>query len=792
MLTMAVGIGANVAVFSVVDGVLLKPLPFAQSDRLVAIWGRFDPESGFTFPQFPLSNPEFVDYRQEAHALEDVAAWSRQSVTVGGPGAEPERVVAASVSANLFSLLRVSPSAGRTFTDEEDRPKAPPVAVLSTGYWRSHFAGDPTVVGRTVLMNGVPTTIVGIMPEGFAFPGTTTRIWIPLGIDPANPGNRQGHSIRAIGRLAPGASIETARAELRTIMSAWKARYPAIHTGHYLFVRPMLEEVSGSIRPALVALLGATGFVLLIVCANVANLMLARGESRTREMAIRGALGAQRGRLLRLTLLESGILAIVGGALGLVLAAIGVRFLLTLDPAGIPRASEVGLDGRMLGFTLLVTLVSAMLSGLVPAVRGASPALQGTLRDTNLTATTGVGRQLIRRSLVTLEVALCVVLVLGAALMLRSFARLLSVDPGFRPSNVMMAGVSLPDRAYANPARVEAFYSGLMMRLRSVPGIRAVSAASGVPLWSDAGVWDFEVDGRPRPLPGQMAWNAAATVARDGFFETLGIPLARGRFFTEHDDERSMPVAVINEAMARRFFAGEDPIGKRIRVKGITDPKGWMTIVGVARDIRDESLDTPPRPGYYLAHSQTVRTIEGGYPSMSILMKVDTSVDTARTALARAVHDLDPGLPLFDVQTVDTIIDLSVARPKFTASLLALFAMIGVLLGATGIYGVLAYTVTRSTQEIGIRRALGAPTPGLLTHIVAGGMRPVLVGLVFGITASFWSTRLLTTELFGISPTDPSTYLLAVIGVMVVSLLACLLPARRALLVSPIVALRSE
>ncbi|HEY7057703.1 MAG TPA: ABC transporter permease, partial [Vicinamibacterales bacterium] len=461
--TLAIGIGANVAVFSVVNGVLLKPLPFAESDRLVAVWGRFDPESGFNFPQFPLSNPEFLDYQQQSHALEDVAAWERPSVTVGGGGSgDPERVPAAAVSGNFFSVLRVTPAIGRTFTKEEDGPNGARVAILSSGYWHSRFGGDPSIVGRSVLVNRLPTTIVGVMPDGFAFPTVATRIWFPLAIDPANPGSRKGHGIQAIGRLGPGVSFETARAELQTIMAAWKARYPDIHTGHYLFIRPMLEEVAGSVRPALVALLGATGFVLLIVCANVANLMLVRGEARTREMAIRGALGARRGRLLRLTLLESGVLAVCGGALGLALAEVGVRVLLSLDPASIPRVGEVGIDGRMLLFAVLVSLASAVLAGLLPAVRGASPVLQGTLRDTSRTATAGAGRQLLRRSLVTLEVALCVVLVLGAALMLRSFARLTSVDPGFRPEGLIMANVSLPSAAYADAARVEAFYSSLM------------------------------------------------------------------------------------------------------------------------------------------------------------------------------------------------------------------------------------------------------------------------------------------------------------------------------------------
>jgi putative ABC transport system permease protein len=792
VLTLAVGIGANTAVFSVVNGVLLKPLPFAHSEHLVAVWGRFDPESGFNFPQFPLSNPEFVDYKQASRALEDIAAWSRQSITVGGSDAAPERAPAAAVSANLFSLLRVAPVAGRTFRDDEDRPRAPSVAIVSYGYWRARFGGDPSLVGRAVPMNGVPTTVIGIMPEGFTFPGTTTKIWVPLGIDPASPGNRKGHGIRAIGRLAQGSSLEAARAELTTIMAGWKAQYPDIHTGHYLYIRPLLEDVAGSVRPALLALLGATAFVLLIVCANVASLMMARGEARTREMAIRSALGAQRARLVRLSLVESSIIAALGGGIGIVLANVGVRLLLAADPSSVPRSAEVGIDASILAFAAFVSLSSAVVFGLVPAIRGASPMLQDTLRDTTRSTTAGAGRQLMRRTLVAVEVALGVILLFGAGLMLRSFDRLLSVDPGFRPAGVLMANVSLPPATYKEASRVEAFYAQLMTRLRSTPGIHSASAASGVPLWNDAGVWDFEVEGRPRPRPGEVAWNAAATVARSGFFETLGIPLANGRFFTDRDDERGMTVAVINQAMVARFFAGEDPIGRRIRVAGVTDPAGWMTIVGIARDIRDQTLDTRPRPTYYLAHEQTARTIGGGYPSMSVLIRTDGPSENATAALRSAVRELDPGLPVFDVQTVDAIIDQSVARPRFTTLLLSLFAFIGIVLGATGIYGVLAYTVTRRTQEIGIRRALGAQTSALVRDVIAGGMLPVAAGLVLGIIGSFWATGLLKTQLFEISPTDGKTYTLAVVGVIVVSLLACVLPARRALRVNPIIALRAE
>jgi predicted permease len=791
--TLAVGIGAVAAVFSVVNGVLLKPLPFADSERLVAVWGRFDPESGFNFPQFPLSNPEFIDYKQESRTFEDVAAFGTATITVGGPGAEPERVPAARVTGNLFSLLRVGPVRGRTFTVEEDRPDGPRVAIVSYGYWRSRFAGDPSLIGRSIPINDLPTTIVGIMPEGYTYPGTETKIWFPMAIDPANPGNRKGHGTRAIGRLAPGATFEQARAETQTIMAAWKARYPDVHTGHYLFIRPLLEDVAGSVRPALSVLLGATAFVLLIVCANVASLMMARGEARTREMAIRGALGAQRGRLVRLVLMESGILSIAGGALGLALAVVGVRLLLAIDPTSIPRATEVSLDARVVTFVTLISLTSALLFGLLPALRGAAPSLQGTLREASLSTTAGLGRQLARRALVAIEVALGVVLVLGAGLMLRSFDRLLSVDPGFRAEGVLMAGVSLPFTSYKDDARVEQFYSTLMERLRATPGIRSASAASGVPLWDNQGVWDFEIEGRPKPRPGEVAWNAAVVVATAGYFETLSIPIARGRPFTPQDDARSMTVGIVSESMAKQFFSGDDPIGRRIRVAGGTaTPESWMTIVGIARDVRDEALETPPRPTYYLAHSQVPRTLQGSFRSMSVLVRVDGGVENATNALRQIVRDLDPRLPVFQVQTINTIIDKSVARPRFTTLLLTLFALIGVVLGASGIYGVLAYTVTRRTQEIGIRRALGAPTRRVVRDVVTGGMLPVAAGLVLGITGSFWTTKLLATQLFNVSPTDVRTYLVTVAAVIAVALLASLMPARRALRVSPIVALRAE
>ena len=791
VLTLAVGIGANAAVFSVVNGVLLKPLPLADSGRLVAVWGRFDPESGFDFPRFPLSNPEYLDYRDSTRTLSGLAAYAPSSVTVGGPGADPERVQGTRVTANFFSLLGAEPAMGRGITPHDDSPAAAPVAVISYGYWKMRYGGDPAVLGRVIPIDGTPTAIVGVMRDGFSYPRASDRVWLPLKIDPANPGSRKGHSIRAVGRLAPGADVRTARVELQALMAAWKARFPDVHTGHYLFMRPLLEDVAGSVRPALLLLLAATGFVLLIVCANAASVVMARGEARTREMAIRGALGAERRRLVRLSFIESLVLALVGGAVGVALGQAGVRALLAVDPSSMPRAGEVGLDLRVAGFAAVAALISAVLFGLAPALRGARPDLQSTLKESSL-STAGGGRQWFRRALVVAEVSLSVLLVIGAALMLRSFDRLVSVDPGFRPEGLVTASISLPAEDYADPAKVEAFYSAAIERVRASAGVVAASAGTTVPLLNDQGVWDFEIDGRAKPAAGQVAWNAAAVVVRPGYFETLGVPVVHGRSFTPQDDERSATVVVINEAMAAKYFPGEDPLGRRIRIVGVTTPEGWMTIVGVSRDVRTESLDEPARPSYHFVQSQTPRFGDGPFRTMSIIARTSGSTDATLGTLRSAVRELDPTIALYDVQTADAIIDQSVARPRFTTVLLSLFASIGLVLGASGIYGVLAFTVARRTQEIGIRRALGAPPSHVIREVVAGGMAPVVLGLVIGVLGSYWTSKFWSSQLFGVSSTDPAVYAAVVAGVLLVGLAATIVPARRALRVDPLVALRTE
>lgn len=793
VLTLAVGIGANTAVFSIINSVLLRPLPYADSDELVRVYGRFDPESGFDFPQFTLSNPEYLEYKSQTKALADVAGFSTGAVTLGGTDGEPERLPAAAVTGNLFGVLKAAPVRGRVFAEDELAVGGPEVAILSHGLWQARYGGDPGIVGRAILVNRTPTTVVGVMPADFSFPRDTTRIWVPMRIDPANPGGRSSHGTSAIGRLAPGVSIETADAEMRTLMQDWRVRFPAVHTGHYLFLRPMLEDVAGTTRPALLLLFGATAFVLLIVCANLASVILARGEARTREMAIRGALGGGRARLIRLSLVESAVLALAGGAIGVTLAIAGVRLLLAVDPTSIPRSSELSVDARMLLFATGVSVVCALLVGLLPALRGARPDLQQSLRDGALTSSGGPASHTFRNSLVVLEVALTMVLVLGAALMLRSFARLTAVDPGFDPTGLISAHVSLPAASYKDPAQVETFYGALISRLESSPAVRSVSAGSTVPLAGGSGVWDFEIEGRPAPAPGQPAWNAKAVVVRPGYFETLKVPIVRGRPFTADDTDRSQPVAIVNQAMATKFFAGEDPVGRRIRIAGNDELKdAWMTVVGVSASVRTDALEDDPPPAYHFLQSQLPRTNGGPARNLSILVRTEAAPESAMQAVRAAVRELDPNLALADVQTLESVVDRSVARPRFLTWLLATFAGIGLLLGASGIYGVLAYTVARRTREIGIRRALGAPTRGLVRHVIAGGLRSVSVGILIGLLVSYWTTRYWTAQLFEVSPTDVSVNVGVTAMILLVALLAMLVPTLRAVRISPLKALRNE
>ena len=786
-LTLALGIGANVAVFSVVDGVLLRSLPFYQADRLVGVWGRFVPESGFDFPQFSLSNPEYFDYRMENRTMADVGAWIRSTGTVGGPGENPERIDAAIATPSMFSVLGARPLLGRLINESDPPPGPSSVVLLSHALWRSRFGGREDILGQSLMVNGTSREIVGVMPEDFDFPAGV-KFWVPLVVTSSVLQQRQSHSTLVIARLKDGVTLEAAREEMTVLMQGWRERFPTIHTGHFLYLNPLMDDIVGTVRPALQVVSAATAFLLLIVCANVASLALARAERRARESAIRSALGSGRWRLVRLAGLEHGLLAIAGGCIGVLLAAMAVSWLRSIEGIDLPRLSTIAIDWRVWLFAAAASLLAACLLGALPAMRATAVRLAPALRIDTRTSTAR-GRTWLRRSLVVVEVALAIMLVTGAALMVRSFARLLAVDAGFRTQGVLLGTVSLPATSYRTDAHVNTFLASAMERLNAVPGVTRATFSTNLPVVGGIGVWDFEIEGRAKPGPGQPAWNAAPTFAAPGYFETVGMTLVGGRFFTVDDREGSEPVALISEAFQRKYFAGEDPIGRRIRVDG--NPKNaYARIVGLVADVRDQNLDTEPRPLYFMVHAQTPVLIQGAMRQVTLALRTDGDPMALAGALRGVVREIDAGLPVSPIRTFDEWVARTLAQRRFTALILAVFAVFGLGLGVLGVYGVLAYTVAERTQEIGLRRALGAPAARVLGLVMSQGLAPVAVGIALGIAATISASSVLETQLFGISPTDLQTYVLVAAGVLAAAVLACLLPARRALRVSPLVALR--
>ena len=788
--TLALGIGANVAVFSVVDGVLWRALPYEQADRLIGVWGRFNPESGFDFPQFALSPPEYFDYRVENRTLADVGAYIGSSGTVGGAGENPERVAAAIATPSLFSVLRAKPLLGRVINESDPPPGPSSVVVLSHALWMSRFGGRPEAVGERLLVNGTSRLVVGVMPREFDVPAGT-QFWVPLVITTSDTAARQSHSLQAIGRLKDGVTLEEARAEMDVLMRGWQARFPNIHTGHFLYLNPMIDDVVGDVRPALKVVAAATGFLLLIVCANVASLALARAERRSREAAIRTALGSGRWRLVRLAALEHGLLAVAGGAIGVALAIVVVSWLRGAEDIGVPRLATVAIDLRVWLFAAGASLVSACLLGVVPAARATATRLAPALRIDTRTSMGG-GRTWLRRSLVAAEVALAIVLVTGATLMVRSFSHLLAVDAGFSTSGVLLGSVSLPVAAYPTDAHVDAFLTAALERVRAIPGVSRASFSTNLPVVGGIGVWDFAIEGRPLPGPGQPAWNAAPAFVAPDYFETVGMRLARGRFFTSDDRLGTEPAAVISEAFERKYFAGQDPIGQRIKVQGNDGKNGYARIVGIVRDVRDQSLAVEPRPLYFMVYAQTPVTIQGSLRAVTFALRTEGDASALSAPLRNEIRQIAPALPVSPLRTFDEGVARTVAQRRFTALLLAVFAAFGLGLGVLGVYGVLAYTVAERTQELGLRRALGAPGVRLLRMVLGQGLVPVAIGIVVGIAVTLSARTLLETQLFGISATDVPTYVAVAAGVLLAAVLACLIPARRALRVSPLVALRQS
>ncbi len=788
ILTLGLGVGANAAIFSVVNAVLLRPLPWSEPDRAVMIWSRWT-----AFEKTWVADGEVNDYRRRASTLAEVAAWSDGQVNLTGDG-EPERVDAGNVTANLFSTLGVSPLRGRVFTPAEDVPNGPNLVLLSYGLWQRRYAADPNVIGRSIQINDAPFQVIGIMPADFVLPTdfhnpTATALWMPVQWDNASV-DHGSHGYYAAARLKPGATVAQAREEMHRITQAMtdEGLYPR-QMQFDTVVLSLREEVVGTIRRSIWLLFGAVGFLLLIACANVANLLLARAEARQREIAVRSALGAGRARVARQLITESLVLAALSAVAGLLLAWGGVRLLAWWNPASIPRVAGASIDGRVLLFTAAVALFTTLVFSLAPAVRLLRSDLTDAMKEGGSNATASGARQRFRNSLVVVEMALAVVLLVGAGLMLRTLWSLQRIDLGFNPSGVLTMRVSLPEASYAKPESVVGFYERLMEQVRALPGVTMGGAARSLPLGSTIGDFGMMVDGYVPP-PGTNAkgdWQ----IVTDGYLEAMGERLVRGRTIQRTDRSDTQLIALINEAMARLYWAGRDPIGGRFRIGGGAQ-RPWVTVVGVVKDVRHNGVTDIVKEKFYVPHTQWHKSL--GFPirGMTLVVRTDGNPASLASSVRNAVRQIDPNLPVADVRPMTEVVGAALSTPRFTSLLFAIFGLLALTLSAVGIYGVLSYIVSRRTREIGIRVAIGADRGRVLRMVLGSGFTLAAVGIVTGLIAALALTRLLSGLLHGVTAADPLTFATVAAGLFTVALLASLAPAWRATRVDPVVALKSE
>ena len=790
ILTLALGIGANTAIFSVVNGVILKPLPFTEPDRLIFITSQF-PSLGFD--QFWVSSPEFIEFRERNQSFKEVGAYTASAHNLGTQD-QPRRVNSAIITSELMPVLGSQPIRGRIFTRDDTLPGAEDVGILSSEIWETAFARDETVVGRVIPIDGIPTRIVGIMPPGFDVHDQKVQLWLPLTIDPANPGNRGGHFLYLVGRLKDGVTMVQARADLESMLINWTNLNPKTHVPnqqtHRLRFDGLQDDMIGGIRKALWVLQGAVGFVLLIACANLANLLLARAESRQREFAIRSALGAGRGRILRQFLTEGVLLALVGGAVGVALAFAGLRALLAADPDSIPRAADISLDPVVLAFTVIVSVVTGMLFGLAPLVNLRQHAVNMTLKESGQRSTAGATRARVRSGLVAAEVALAVVLVIGAGLLLRSFWNLMSVDAGFNRSRLSTFGLVLPTTTYQNAQSRVAFFQRLNQQLTQIPGVHGAAAMTGLPPFRQVNANDTDIEGYTSPPEGPFEnIDYYQTVTLD-YLKTMGIPIVDGRDFSLAD-VTGAPAVLVNETLVRTFFKTQSPVGRRLK-PGFSDQIPWFNIVGVVKDVKQGGLNSKTGTELYFLSDQAPSLNRPAPRNMNIVVRSDLPFESLGPQIRRVVHSMDATLPIVRLRTMEDVFGASVSRPRLLAQLLGIFAGLALLLAAIGTYGILAYTVTERKKEIGIHMALGATRGNVLGRILGQGMRLTGLGLIVGLVAAFGLTRLLQTQLFNVKPTDPATMSAVAAVISLVAFIACYIPANRATRVDPMVVLRDE
>jgi predicted permease len=790
IVTLALGIGANAAIFSVVNAVLLRPLPWSDPDRAVMIWSKW-----VSFDKTWVSEGEVLDYRRRTQTLEQVAAWAEGQVNLTGEG-EPERVSAASVTANLFSTLGVAPLVGRTFTLEEDVPNGPALVVLGHALWTRRYARDPAVVGRSILVNGRPMLVTGVMPAGFVLPTDfqnpqPSQLWIPLQMDPATT-DHGSHGLYAAARLKPGATVRQASEELHGIARAMTSEgfYP-VQMQFDTVVLSLTEEVVGGVRRAIWLLFGAVAFLLLIACANVANLLLARAEGRQREIAVRAALGAAGARVVRQLLTESFVLTAAAAVAGLALALAGVRFLAWWNPADIPRVADVSLDVRVLGFTALVALVTSVLFSTVPALRALRIDINDALKDGSQTASGGRGRQRFRSALVVVEMALAVVLLVGAGLMLRSLWALQRIPLGIDPTNVLTMRLSLPAASYEKPEQVVLFYETLLDGVRRLPGVVRAGAVRALPLGSTIGDFGLTIEGYVPP-PGSNAkgdWQ----IVTDGYFEAMGERVVRGRSIMASDTADTQLVALVNEEMVRRYWPDRDPVGRRLKIGGGSGPqRPWVTVIGVVADVRHNGIADTIKEKFYVPHRQWHKSVGNAIRSMSLVVKARQDPASLAGPIRQQVRSLDANLPVADVRTMTDVVEATMSTPRFTGVLLAAFAGVALILSAIGIYGVLSYVVSRRTREIGIRVAIGAQQSQVIRLVLRSGLALALSGVAIGVAAAAWASQLMRGLLHDVQPGDPATIGAVAALLSGVAVLASFVPAWRAARVDPVVVLKGE
>jgi predicted permease len=784
VLALALGIGATTAIFTVVDSVLLRPLPYKDPDRLVVTL--IGPEANG-----PMSPADYVDFKREAQSFTALSAAQAGGMTLS-EGDRPERVRALQLATDLLDVLGVPPMLGRTFVDGEDQPGRDQVVVMSHSLWQRRFGAQPSIIGRTIALEGRPYTVIGVMPPGFRFaPFWVTRaeVFTPLSLT-RRLDDRGGRSLRLFARLKDGVSVAQAQAEITAISTRLERAYPQTNTGIVVTVRPLLDKVVSGIRPTLLAMMAMVTFVLLIACANVANTLLARASGRQREIVLRAAIGADRWRIVRQLMTESLLLATIGAAAGSVLAISGVKWLLAMLPAAsLPRQYEIAFDLRVLGLALFATVAAGVVTGLVPAMQVWKTNLVGAFQDGGKGATEGAGRKRVRRGLVVAEVTLALVLLAGAGLMARTMVKLSAVDPGFDIAGVAVANVSLTGTPHAEPAARLAMYRRVRERLASMPGVTRVSAINHLPLAGDQWTLGYTIDGRPEPGP-RDRMSAVYRVVEPGYFAAIGLPILQGREITDEDREGSIPVAVINKSMADRRWPGESPIGRRIHLPGPSRVEAPITIVGVAADARQSDWTSEPNDEVYVAFTQ--RSSEFGLAVLTFVVR--SSVDASRIAAAipGEVAQLDRTVPVSDHTTLAAIVEEELWRERLTAELTWIFAAIALGLAAIGVYAVVSYSVMRRTREFGVRVALGATRGSVLRLALVEALTPVSIGAVLGVAIAVGSARFVQTLLFEVSALDPLALGGAVLSLMAIAMAAAWIPARHASRLDPASALRRD